>query len=235
MGLRTLFKNYPIFMVLALLALASCRSGFNLTGQPRTEQELEDLEQKQMAREFKKLERKAATRARKEIWRAEKRERLASGNTTTKTKIKVKSGRVAKTKRSKKAQDPKIEKVISTARSYYGTPYRYGGNTRIGIDCSGLLCQSFSAVNYQLPRTSAQQSQVGATVRPKDLQKGDLVFFSASRGSRQITHVGMVTEVKKPNEEVIFIHASTRLGVIEDNLYAGYWNNLFVKAVRPKL
>ena len=127
-----------------------------------------------------------------------------------------------------------IQKVIQTARTYRGTPYRWGGTTRIGMECSGLLCTSFKAINVNLPRTSNEQSRFGEKVRPKEIRPGDLVFFSESQFSNRISHVGMVTDVKGPGE-VFFIHASPSLGVIEDNLFSNYYQKIFLKAVRPKI
>jgi cell wall-associated NlpC family hydrolase len=123
-------------------------------------------------------------------------------------------------------------KVIEAARSYIGTPYRYGGTTRKGMDCSGLLCTSFQAVNISLPRPSYEQAEYGQEVRLRDVQPGDLVFFSDKKIGNKVTHVGMITEVNGP-EDVTFIHASTSRGVIEDNLYKEYYQKIFVKAVRP--
>jgi probable lipoprotein NlpC len=140
-----------------------------------------------------------------------------------------KAARLARTRGNRN-----VQKVIQTARSYRGTPYRYGGTTRIGMDCSGLLCTSFKAINVNLPRTSQEQSRFGPTVRPKDIQPGDLVFFGESRFSSKISHVGLVTDVKS-KEEIYFIHASTSLGVIEDNLFSNYYQKIFLKAVRPKI
>ncbi|HEU5291032.1 MAG TPA: NlpC/P60 family protein, partial [Cyclobacteriaceae bacterium] len=54
-------------------------------------------------------------------------------------------------------RDEKVDKVVSTARTFVGTPYKYGGTTRSGMDCSGLLMNSFKAINMSLPRTSEAQ------------------------------------------------------------------------------
>ena len=147
-------------------------------------------------------------------------------------KQKGNSRHLAKNKSSKNL-DRDVAKVIKTARSYYGTPYRYGGTSRIGMDCSGLLCTSFKAIDVELPRTSQEQSQFGQTIREKEIKEGDLLFFGTG-GSRSINHVGLVTEVKS-KDEIIFIHASTSLGVMEDNLYSDYYRRSFIKAVRPRM
>lgn len=126
----------------------------------------------------------------------------------------------------------KADKAIATARTYIGTPYKYGGTTKKGIDCSGLMCTSYKSANVNLPRTSSAQSQYGKSVKMNELQPGDLVFFSARKGSKKITHVGMVTTVKNKSD-VRFIHASSSRGVVEDNLMSDYYQGVYVKATRP--
>jgi probable lipoprotein NlpC len=133
--------------------------------------------------------------------------------------------------RPNNSQNSKVDKVIKTAKSYIGTKYKFGGSSRNGIDCSGLMCASFQSVNITLPRTSGDQSKVGNSVTLKDLEPGDLVFFTDRKGNNKITHVGLVTEVNG-GKNVKFIHSSTKLGVVEDNLYAEYYISIFIKATR---
>lgn len=127
--------------------------------------------------------------------------------------------------------DSRVEDVIQTARAYLGTPYKYGGTTRSGMDCSGLLLNCFRAIDVTLPRRSIDQSKVGKEVRLDDLQPGDLVFFATGRKKNQITHVGLVTE-RRSRDDIRFIHASTSLGVVETNIFTDYYQKRFRTARR---
>jgi probable lipoprotein NlpC len=131
-----------------------------------------------------------------------------------------------------KSRNQSIDTVISTARSFVGTPYRFGGTTRAGMDCSGLIYNSFLVAGIEFPRSSREQAKMGKAIGIHDLQPGDLVFFSAGRNKKTITHVGLVTEVRGKNN-VQFIHASSSLGVVENNLFSDYYRRIYVKAVRP--
>ena len=115
----------------------------------------------------------------------------------------------------------KIDDILMEAESYLGTPYRYGGTTRSGIDCSAFVLSVFGAVaGLNLPRVAASQAQEGERIEKEELQKGDLVFFSHGRG--RISHVGIVEEVNA-NGEVRFIHAATSRGVMVSSLNDPYW------------
>ena len=78
----------------------------------------------------------------------------------------------------------------SLALSFVGVPYRYGGSSRSGTDCSGLVIQVFGPLGLKLPRQSAMQAQVGQPVAYAALTAGDLVFFDTAGGG-SVTHVGI--------------------------------------------
>ena len=134
---------------------------------------------------------------------------------------------------SKKARirEAKINTVIQSARSYVGTPYRWGGTTRSGLDCSGLLINAYRSIDYPIPRTSEQQSKVGKKVKKDELQPGDWVFFATGKKKRKVTHVGLVTATSR--KQIKFIHSSTKRGVIESDLDSKYYQKAFRYARRP--
>jgi cell wall-associated NlpC family hydrolase len=105
------------------------------------------------------------------------------------------------------------DSIVTIARSQIGTRYRFGGTTPSGgFDCSGLVRYVLGAIQLVLPRTAAQQAQMGARV-PKDttrLRPGDLLTFG--RGN-QVTHIGIYVGNGR------YVHASPKAGrVIETSL-----------------
>lgn len=124
----------------------------------------------------------------------------------------------------------KADGIINTALTFSGVRYKFGGTTRKGMDCSGLLYVSFAEHDIKLPRTSIHMAEEGKKIRIKDVEKGDLLFFKTSKRSKRINHVGMVVKVE--NDEIKFIHASTSRGVTVSSLREGFWNHAFVKATR---
>lgn len=130
-----------------------------------------------------------------------------------------------------RSTDTRVSKVIQTARSYTGTPYKWGGTTRSGMDCSALTGHAFQAIDVALPRTADAQALLGEKVEISELLPGDLLFFATGKKKKEITHVGLVTQVVSKNQ-VQFIHASTSLGVVESNLYSDYYIKRFRLARR---
>ena len=123
-----------------------------------------------------------------------------------------------------------IEKIIKNASTYEGVKYKYGGTTKKGMDCSGLMYTVFSEEDINLPRTTSQLSTYGDWVDLKEVKEGDLLFFATKRNSRQVNHVGLVTSARLGRVE--FIHASTSRGVIRSLLSEKYWYFAFVQARR---
>lgn len=121
-------------------------------------------------------------------------------------------------------------KAISAARDYLGVPYRYGGMSRKGMDCSGLMVLAYRKAGMELPRTSSLQSKTGKRLKKSQIRPGDLVFFDSNLNGK-INHVGLVTEVKK--NDVVFIHATTSRGVVEDRISNRYYQQRYKRAMRP--
>jgi len=128
---------------------------------------------------------------------------------------------VACSSTKKTKTEDQVARVIREARTFTNAPYKWGGNTKAGIDCSGLTCQSFKAINISLPRTADAQALLGKRIDKDEVKPGDLVFFTKDKKSKDISHVGLVTKVKQG--EIIFINATTKKGVIESSLLEEYW------------
>lgn len=122
------------------------------------------------------------------------------------------------------------ETIVKYAKTFDGTRYKYGGITKRGMDCSGLIYTSFKAHNVSLPRTTSGLQGTGDWIDLKEVNVGDLVFFATKKNSRKVNHVGIVTNVRTGNVE--FIHASSSRGVMVSSLAEKYWYFAFVQARR---
>ena len=133
-------------------------------------------------------------------------------------------------KKVRASKRTKADDIIHSALQFSGVRYKYGGTTKKGMDCSGLLYVAFGENNIKLPRTSYHMAEEGKRVRLNQITKGDLLFFRTSKRAKRINHVGMVVAVE--NNEIKFVHASSSRGVIVSSLREGYWNSAFIKATR---
>ncbi len=122
----------------------------------------------------------------------------------------------------------KAEQIIDFAKNFEGVKYKWGGTTRAGMDCSGLVFESFKAHDILLPRVSRDMAKRGKKISLKQVTKGDLLFFITSKGRHNINHVGLV--VSTNNNSIEFIHVTTKLGVIISNLNESYWSKTFKEA-----
>jgi len=118
-------------------------------------------------------------------------------------------------------------KLLSFMDYWYGAPYRYGGMSRDGIDCSAFAFLLMSSVYgvATLPRTAKEQYDASRHIRRDELQEGDLVFFHTLGRRRAVTHVGVYLRNNK------FIHASVS-GVMISDLGDGYYERHYIGAGR---
>jgi cell wall-associated NlpC family hydrolase len=118
---------------------------------------------------------------------------------------------------------PIVEDLLRTATELLGTPYRNGGSTTEGFDCSGFVQYVFARQGVRLPRTVRLQAETGSRVR--EPEAGDLVFFKTDGGKP--SHVGIALGPDR------FIHAPSSRGVVRVEPFAApYWADRFVQARR---
>jgi cell wall-associated NlpC family hydrolase len=122
------------------------------------------------------------------------------------------------------ALDGKV--LSSTALSLRGAPYRTGGSTPDGFDCSGFVQYVFGLNGLAVPRATGEQFRIGRSIDRNHLAPGDLVFFSTVAPGA--SHVGIAIG----NGE--FVHAPSSRGVVRvERLSADYWRRRYIGARRP--
>ncbi|PSL12479.1 lipoprotein Spr/probable lipoprotein NlpC [Marinobacterium halophilum] len=123
--------------------------------------------------------------------------------------------------------DPVRNRLLLVYAEWAGTPYRFGGESRQGVDCSGFIKQVYWRLDgQQLPRTTAQQSGLGVSVAREHLQPADLVFFKTGWKQR---HAGIYLGGGE------FMHASSQRGVMISRLDNPYWQDAWWMARRMPL
>ena len=120
---------------------------------------------------------------------------------------------------------PAPDAVTATALEYLGVPYRWGGNTPGGFDCSGFTWYVFSRHGMELPRVAADQYRVGERIGRNAVRPGDLLFFETI--SEGPSHVALALDADR------FVHAPARRGKVRvERLSSGYWASRFLGARR---
>ncbi|CAI8304070.1 MAG: Murein DD-endopeptidase MepS/Murein LD-carboxypeptidase [Bacteroidota bacterium] len=119
--------------------------------------------------------------------------------------------------------------VVYYAKGYIGTPYVYGGNTKGGIDCSGLIYNAFRQQGVRIPRTVHELRKKGKRISVDRAKKGDIIFFRTSR-KRKLTHAGIVVSTRGGIPQ--FIHASSSKGVMISSLESSYWKKAYAQTRR---
>lgn len=124
----------------------------------------------------------------------------------------------------KKPIKQETDNVVKTAEKYLKTPYRFGGDSPKGFDCSGFVKFVYDKNGKKLPRTADVQYRTGQKVERAGLKPGDLVFFNTYASGA--SHVGIYYGSGK------FIHASTSKGVMISRLDEPYWKPRYLGARR---
>ena len=118
------------------------------------------------------------------------------------------------------------EKLFEFMDEWYGIPYRYGGTTKKGIDCSAFSSMLFAMVyGITIPRNSREQFAACERIGKNELSEGDLVFFTTRN---RISHVGVYIGNNK------FVHASTSNGVMISDLNEDYYSKKYSFSGRVK-
>jgi cell wall-associated NlpC family hydrolase len=130
-------------------------------------------------------------------------------------------------------KNKEVDQMISFAKEFLGTPYKYSGTTPTGFDCSGFINYVVGNFGMILTRSSSGMAEYGKTVKLADVQPGDLLFFKGrSTSSVSVGHVAMVCEVT-PDGNIKFIHSSTSKGVTIDTFNGSkYYVPRYLKAKR---
>ncbi|MEY8708023.1 NlpC/P60 family protein [Bacteroides faecichinchillae] len=118
-------------------------------------------------------------------------------------------------------------KLYMESADWIGVPYRGGGDSKRGTDCSGLTYQVYRKVyRTQLPRNTEDLKKKSYKVSKRNLREGDLVFFTSRNSGKKVAHVGIYLKNGK------FIHASTSKGVIVSNLNEDYYTKHWISGGR---
>ncbi|MEM8507981.1 MAG: C40 family peptidase [Bacteroidota bacterium] len=160
-----------------------------------------------------------------------KRTTYSKTRTVTVTSSEGESETKTRKKRKKRSEENnEADKIIATALTFSGTRYRFGGTTKKGMDCSGLVYTSLRENQIEFPRISHEMATKGKRIQLGKVQRGDLLFFNTKKRGKRINHVGLV--VKVAGDDIQFIHSTTSRGVIVSSLREGFWNHSFIKATR---
>lgn len=130
----------------------------------------------------------------------------------------------------------KADSIISFAKTFLGTPYKYASaSPSAGFDCSGFTYYVYkTALKIELPRSSRDLDKAGVDVALKDCRKGDLILFrGTNENDKSIGHVGII--ISEEGQPVEFIHSSSskkHWGVVISNMEKDYYTKRFVKIKR---
>lgn len=121
-----------------------------------------------------------------------------------------------------------VNQILDEAYKHIGTRYRLGSKGPNAFDCSGFTSYVFKKSNFSIGCSSREQYAKNMPIKPSEMQRGDLVFFTSPRSGHGVGHVGIVVDVDSSTGEFSFIHASTAEGVRINRSTDGYYSRRFV-------
>ena len=131
-----------------------------------------------------------------------------------------------KLSRIRNSENELQKKLLKSYANWKGTKYQLGGDSKEGIDCSGLTRRIYREVyGIELPRRTYEQVKIGSRIERQNLKPGDIVYFKPEgTGSHTAVYLG----------ETLFINASTAKGVVISTLENTYWNKYFEFGIRTR-
>lgn len=223
-----MLKQVSIYSLL-LVMLASCsglKTAFSGNKQPPSttvKKETKFLDQINMEVESPK-----STKENEAVTPVVKKERKTTNNKINQSEGEELSARQVKyaVLLNTPAEEVKNTKMFEFIDEWYGTPYRLGGTTKKGVDCSAFSQFLFASVyGLSIPRTAREQYHLTGRISRTELKEGDLIFFNTRGG---VSHVGVYLQNNK------FVHASTSGGVMISDIFDEYWVRKFVSLGRMK-
>ena len=128
---------------------------------------------------------------------------------------------------TKGIRDPMAKALVSEAQGWIGTRYLYGGDSKAGTDCSGLVMRVYGNVcGLKLPRSTREQVRYCTKIARNKMRPGDLVFFGSDNDDDKVSHVGLYIG------EGRMIHASSSRGVMVSGFDSGYWGQRYFTGAR---
>lgn len=120
---------------------------------------------------------------------------------------------------------PQSNALLAEAKKWIGTPYKYGGEDKRGIDCSGLVLNVYkSALDIKLPRNSGEQAKYCSPLQKNQLMPGDLIFFATGSSRKRVSHVGIYVGDGR------MVHSSASSGVVVSDIESDYFVRTYAGA-----
>lgn len=223
-------RLYTYFFIIAVLLSFSCRTHRDNTDKTQRQTYSQYLEEKKSGDHIKGHHQKSPkTQKYKNRWEQKHQTKNKEDDPYDKTEDKPKESKGFYSKYGEKwgvefkgNENPELIKEVD---DWIGTPYKYGGTSKAGTDCSGFVITVYKKVyGVDLNRSARDLVQNTRLINENELRFSDLVFFKIEKNT--VSHVGIYLGSNK------FVHASSKRGVVVSDLTATYYQKYFYKGGR---